>query len=130
MASKSQFQAFERYGAGVDPQSLQLVERVPTQETMMKTTFRAVAAATGFSALALQYWLEVHLPRAPNLFVSTINFLSYFTILANAASALATCRTKQPLGALSLKALSPDGDCRLPDCCGDYLLRVLAVYRR
>jgi hypothetical protein len=56
---------------------------------MMKTTLRAVAAATGFFALALQYWLEVHLPRAPSVFVSTINFLSYFTILANTAAALA-----------------------------------------
>jgi hypothetical protein len=56
---------------------------------MMKTTLRVVAAATGFSALALQYWLEVHLPKAPGLFVSTINFFSYFTILANAAAAFA-----------------------------------------
>jgi hypothetical protein len=55
----------------------------------MKTTLRAVAAATGFSALALQYWLEIHLPKAPGLFVSTINFFSYFTILANTAAALA-----------------------------------------
>jgi hypothetical protein len=56
---------------------------------MMKTTFRAVAAATGFAALALQYWLEVHLPRGPGLLVSTLNFFSYFTVLANTAAALA-----------------------------------------
>ena len=55
----------------------------------MKTTLRAIAAATGLFALALQFWLEVHLPRGPGLFRSTVNFFSYFTILANGAAALA-----------------------------------------
>ena len=55
----------------------------------MKTTFRAIAAAAGFFALALQFWLEIHIPRAPGLLKSTVNFFSYFTILANCAAALA-----------------------------------------
>jgi len=55
----------------------------------MRTTLRAIAAATGFFALALQYWLEIHLPRGPGLIASTVNFFSYFTILANSAAALA-----------------------------------------
>jgi len=55
----------------------------------MKTTLRAIAAATVFFALALQFWLEIHIPRAPGLFKSTVNFFSYFTILANCAAALA-----------------------------------------
>jgi hypothetical protein len=75
--SKSQFEAFEYRGPKVDLRLPRLGVR--TQETMMKTTLRAVAAATGFFALALQYWLEVHLPRSPGLFVSTTSFLSYFT---------------------------------------------------
>jgi hypothetical protein len=55
----------------------------------MQTLFRAIAAATGFASLALQYWLEVHLPRGPGLLASTINFFSYFTILANLAASVA-----------------------------------------
>lgn len=55
----------------------------------MQTLLRATAAATGFAALGLQYWLEVHLPRGPGLLASTINFFSYFTILANTAAAFA-----------------------------------------
>ena len=55
----------------------------------MKTTLRAIAAGIGLVALALQFWLEVHLPRGPGLFKSTVNFFSYFTILANSAAALA-----------------------------------------
>ena len=55
----------------------------------MKTTLRAIAAAAGFFALALQFWLEIHIPRAPGLLKSTVNFFSYFTILANCAAALA-----------------------------------------
>jgi hypothetical protein len=55
----------------------------------MNTLLRAIAAATGFAALGLQYWLEVHLPRGPGLLASTINFFSYFTILANTAAAFA-----------------------------------------
>ena len=55
----------------------------------MKTTLRAIAAGTGIFALALQFWLEVHLPRGPGLFKSTVNFFSYFTILANCAAAFA-----------------------------------------
>jgi hypothetical protein len=55
----------------------------------MKTLLRTIAAATGFAALGLQYWLEVHLPRGPGLLASTINFFSYFTILANTGAAFA-----------------------------------------
>jgi len=55
----------------------------------MKTTLRAAAAAIGLLALALQFWLEVSLPRGPGLFKSAVNFFSYFTILANSAAALA-----------------------------------------
>jgi hypothetical protein len=55
----------------------------------MKTTLRAIAAGIGVVALALQFWLEVHLPRGPGLFKSAVNFLSYFTILANSAAAIA-----------------------------------------
>jgi hypothetical protein len=43
----------------------------------------------GFSALALQFWLEVRLPHGPGIVGSTINFFSYFTILANTFAAFA-----------------------------------------
>jgi hypothetical protein len=65
----------------------------------MRTILRAIAAAIGFLALALQYWLEVHLPRGPGLIASTVNFFSYFTILANSAAALA----------MLMPLISPDG---------------------
>src|SRR5262245_44232631 len=55
----------------------------------MNTFLRAIAAATGFAALGLQYWLEVHLPRGPGLLASTINYFSYFTIPSNTAAACA-----------------------------------------
>ena len=55
----------------------------------MQTTFRVIAAAVGFIALALQFVLEVRLPHGPGLFGSTVNFFSYFTVLANSAASLA-----------------------------------------
>jgi hypothetical protein len=55
----------------------------------MQTTFRVIASAAGLLALALQFLLEVQLPRGPGLFGSTVNFFSYFTVLANCAAALA-----------------------------------------
>jgi hypothetical protein len=59
------------------------------RENIMKTTLRAVAAAIGVLALALQFWLEIHILRGPGLFKSTVHFFSYFTILANGAAAVA-----------------------------------------
>ena len=55
----------------------------------MRTTHRVFAAAIGFIALALQFVLEVRLTYGPGLFGSTVNFFSYFTVLANGAAALA-----------------------------------------
>jgi hypothetical protein len=55
----------------------------------MKTLLRAIAAAIGFGALGLQWWLEVGIPKGPGLIGSTVNFLSYFTILANTLAAFA-----------------------------------------
>lgn len=55
----------------------------------MQTTHRVFAAAIGFIALALQFVLEVRLPYGPGLLASTVNFFSYFTVLANGAAALA-----------------------------------------
>jgi hypothetical protein len=55
----------------------------------MKTVFRAIAAAIGFIALGLQWWLEVGIPKGPGLIGSTVNFFSYFTILANTVAAFA-----------------------------------------
>jgi hypothetical protein len=55
----------------------------------MQTTLRTITAAVGFFALALQFVLEIRLPRGPRLFGSTVNFFSYFTVLANGAAALA-----------------------------------------
>ena len=55
----------------------------------MKATLRGIAAGTGILALALQFWLEVHLPRGPGMFKSAVHFFSYFTILANSTAALA-----------------------------------------
>jgi len=56
---------------------------------MMQTTLRVFAAAIGFIALALQFVLEVRLTYGPGLFASTVNFFSYFTVLANSAASLA-----------------------------------------
>jgi hypothetical protein len=55
----------------------------------MQTTLRVIAAAAGLIALALQFVLEIQIPRGPGLFGSTINYFSYFTILANVAAAVA-----------------------------------------
>ena len=55
----------------------------------MKRTFRAIAAAIGFVALGLQWWLEVGIPKGPGLIGSTVNFFSYFTIFANTVAAFA-----------------------------------------
>src|SRR5689334_24285607 len=55
----------------------------------MQTTLRVIAAAIGFIALALQFLLEIQLPRGPGLFGSTVQFFSYFTILANGVAAVA-----------------------------------------
>jgi hypothetical protein len=55
----------------------------------MKSALRSIAAFIGFSALALQFWLEVGLPHGPGVIRSTFNFVSYFTILANTFTVLA-----------------------------------------
>src|SRR5437764_15044727 len=55
----------------------------------MKRAFRAIAAAIGFVALGLQWWLEVGIPKGPGLVGSTVNFFSYFTIFANTVAAFA-----------------------------------------
>ena len=56
---------------------------------MMKSALRAIAALIGLLALALQFWLEVRLPHGPGMIELTINFFSYFTILANIFAAVA-----------------------------------------
>src|SRR5438105_15465466 len=55
----------------------------------MKRAFRAIAAAIGFVALGLQWWLDVGIPKGPGLIGSTVNFFSYFTIFANTVAAFA-----------------------------------------
>jgi hypothetical protein len=55
----------------------------------MQTTLRVISAAAGLIALGLQFVLEIQIPRGPGLFGSTINYFSYFTILANVAAAVA-----------------------------------------
>src|SRR3954447_14046233 len=55
----------------------------------MKSALRSISAFIGFSALALQFWLEVGLPHGPSLIGSTFNFFSYLTIQANTFAALA-----------------------------------------
>jgi hypothetical protein len=55
----------------------------------MKGILRSVAAATGILALGLQFWLETRLPSSGGLVRSTLHFVGYFTIVANAAAALA-----------------------------------------
>jgi hypothetical protein len=60
-----------------------------TQDEVMKSALRSTSAFIGFSALALQFWLEVGLPHGPSLIGSAFNFVSYLTILANTFAALA-----------------------------------------
>ena len=60
----------------------------------MKWSFRAIAAAVGVFALALQYWLVANQPSGPDLITWTINFFSFFTILTNT---LAACAMLLPL---------------------------------
>ena len=55
----------------------------------MKSALRSTSAFIGFSALALQFWLEVGLPHGPSVIGSAFNFVSYLTILANTFAALA-----------------------------------------
>src|SRR6476619_5716036 len=55
----------------------------------MKSVVRSISAFIGFSALALQFWLEVGLPHGPSVIGSTFNFVSYLTILANTFAVLA-----------------------------------------
>ena len=60
-----------------------------TQDEVMKSALRSISAFIGFSALALQFWLEVGLPHGRSLIGSTFNFFSYLTILTNTFGALA-----------------------------------------
>ena len=55
----------------------------------MKSALRSIAALIGVSALVLQIWLELRLQHGPGVIGSTINFVSYFTILANIFAVLA-----------------------------------------
>jgi hypothetical protein len=56
---------------------------------VMKSVLRSISAFIGFSALALQFWLEVGLPHGSSVIGSTFNFFSYLTILTNTIAALA-----------------------------------------
>jgi hypothetical protein len=49
----------------------------------MQSILRGAAAAIGAFGLALQFLLMVQDPHSPRLIASTVNFFSYFTILAN-----------------------------------------------
>jgi hypothetical protein len=55
----------------------------------MQTGFRVSAAALGWFAIALQYSLIASTRSGPELVTWTINFFSYFTIIANILVALA-----------------------------------------
>ncbi|MCC7251712.1 Pr6Pr family membrane protein [Hyphomicrobium sp.] len=55
----------------------------------MVTVLRAFAAALGWFAVALQYWLVISGDIGPDPVNRTINFFSYFTILTNILAALA-----------------------------------------
>jgi hypothetical protein len=55
----------------------------------MKLLLRVIAAAIGFFALGLQYYIVAVAPDAPDLETWTVNFFSFFTILSNCLVALA-----------------------------------------
>jgi hypothetical protein len=55
----------------------------------MKILLRSVAVATGFFALALQFWLMVRDTNGNGPIETAINFFSYFTILTNTLAAFA-----------------------------------------
>jgi len=55
----------------------------------METSFRVVAAALGWFAIALQYSMFASTRSGPELIPFTINFFSYFTIISNILIALA-----------------------------------------
>lgn len=55
----------------------------------MSTIFRVIAAAIGWFALGLQYWLLMTGDIGPGPLGRTVNFFSYFTILINIVAALA-----------------------------------------
>ena len=55
----------------------------------MAASLRAIAAAIGWFAVALQYWLVMTGDIGPDPVNRTINFFSYFTILTNIIAATA-----------------------------------------
>lgn len=55
----------------------------------MSTVLRAIAAAIGWFAVILQYWLVITGDIGPDPINRTINFFSYFTILTNIVAAVA-----------------------------------------
>lgn len=55
----------------------------------MKTVLRTLAAALGWFAIGLQYWLVITGDIGPDPVNRTINFFSFFTILTNIIAALA-----------------------------------------
>lgn len=55
----------------------------------MATGLRALAAAIGWGAVILQYWLVITGDIGPDPINRTINFFSYFTILTNIIAATA-----------------------------------------
>ena len=55
----------------------------------MTTGLRALAAAIGWFAVVLQYWLVIAGDVGPDPLNRTINFFSYFTILTNIIAATA-----------------------------------------
>lgn len=55
----------------------------------MKLLLRVIAAAVGFFALGLQYYIVAAAPDGPDLVTWTVNFFSFFTILSNCLAALA-----------------------------------------
>jgi len=55
----------------------------------MVTVLRTLAAAIGWCALGLQYWLVMTGDIGPDPVNRTINFFSYFTILTNIIAAVA-----------------------------------------
>lgn len=55
----------------------------------MATALRALAAAVGWFAVGLQYWLVMTGDAGPDPVNRTINFFSYFTILTNIIAATA-----------------------------------------
>jgi hypothetical protein len=55
----------------------------------MRDLYRTIVGAIGFFSVGMQYWLLVHDKSGEAIVASTVNFLSFFTILTNILAATA-----------------------------------------